>query len=152
MWKFCKKAQFPHSFEKSGEITIFYTVRGSALVLKQACLPQILFGPFLNSMSQILFVLFPLGSSKDNTAWKVSTYGVISGPYFPVFGLNTGKYGPEITPYLDTFQAVQLKLYLISVCSKLICMHIYHIFPYVLFTVTILRHLFQKLPWNNNSI
>ena len=30
-------------------------------------------------------------------AWKVSKYGVISGPYFPVFGLNTGKYGPEIT-------------------------------------------------------
>ena len=33
-------------------------------------------------------------------------YGVISGPYFPIFGLNTGKYGPEITPYLDTFHAV----------------------------------------------
>ena len=30
----------------------------------------------------------------------------ISGPYFPVFGLNTGKYRPEITPYLDTFPAV----------------------------------------------
>ena len=53
------------------------------------------------------------------TAWKVSKYGVISSPYFPVFGLNTeiyfvnlhipsdtGKYGPEITPYLDTFHAV----------------------------------------------
>ena len=40
------------------------------------------------------------------TAWKVSKYGVISGPYFPVFELNTGKYGPEITPYLDTFHAV----------------------------------------------
>ena len=39
------------------------------------------------------------------TAWKVSKYGVISGPYFSVFGLNTGKYGPEITPYLDTFHA-----------------------------------------------
>ena len=24
-----------------------------------------------------------------DTAWKVSKYGVISGPYFPVFGLNT---------------------------------------------------------------
>ena len=51
---------------------------------------------------------------------------IFSGPYFPVFGLNkgdlrskspysvrihekcpnTGKYGPEKTPYLDTFQAV----------------------------------------------
>ena len=36
-----------------------------------------------------------------HTAWKVSKYGVISGPYFPVFG-------PEITPYLDTFRAVSL--------------------------------------------
>ena len=25
------------------------------------------------------------------------------GPYFPVFGLNTGKYGPDKTSYLDTF-------------------------------------------------
>ena len=41
-----------------------------------------------------------------HTAWKVSKYGVISGLYFPAFELNTGKYGPEITPYLDTFHAV----------------------------------------------
>ena len=31
----------------------------------------------------------------DNTARKVSKYGAFSGPYFPVFGLDTGKYGPE---------------------------------------------------------
>ena len=37
----------------------------------------------------------------------MSKYGVISGPYFPVFGLNTEIYfGPEITPYLDNFDAV----------------------------------------------
>ena len=36
----------------------------------------------------------------------MSKYVVISAPYFPVFGLNTGKYGPDITPYLDTFHAV----------------------------------------------
>ena len=29
-----------------------------------------------------------------------------SGWYFPVFGLNTGKYGPEKTPYLVIFHAV----------------------------------------------
>ena len=40
------------------------------------------------------------------TAWKVSKYGVFSGPYFPAFGLNTGKYGPKKSPYLDTFHAV----------------------------------------------
>ena len=42
------------------------------------------------------------------TAWKVSKYGVIFGPYFAVFGLNTGKYGPEINPYLDTFHNVMV--------------------------------------------
>ena len=40
------------------------------------------------------------------TAWKVSQYGVSSGPYSPVSCPNTGKYGPEKTPYLDTFHAV----------------------------------------------
>ena len=35
------------------------------------------------------------------TAWKVSQYGVFSGPYFPVFG-------PENTPYFDTFHAVNV--------------------------------------------
>ena len=38
------------------------------------------------------------------TEWKMSKYGVIPGPHFPAFGMNAGKYGPEITPYLDTFQ------------------------------------------------
>ena len=43
----------------------------------------------------------------------MSKYAVFSGPYFPVFGLNTenysvfspntGKYEPEETPYLDIF-------------------------------------------------
>ena len=37
---------------------------------------------------------------------KVPKYGVISGPYFPVFSQNAGKYGPEITPYLDTSHEV----------------------------------------------
>ena len=55
---------------------------------------------------------------KTLTASKVSKYGVISGPYFPVFGLNTkiygvfspntGKYGPEITPYYDTLHIALL--------------------------------------------
>ena len=37
---------------------------------------------------------------------KVSKYGVFSCPYFAIFRLNTGKYGPEKTPYLDIFHAV----------------------------------------------
>ena len=35
-----------------------------------------------------------------NTAGKMSKYGVFSGP-------NTGKYGPEKTPYLNTFHAME---------------------------------------------
>ena len=59
-------------------------------------------------------------------------YGVISGPYFPTFELNTennsylsvfspnaGKYGPETTPYLDTFQAVHFTGIRSSVKQKL---------------------------------
>ena len=49
---------------------------------------------------------------------KIPKYGGFSGPYFPVFGLNTeiysvfspntGSYRPEKTPYLHTFHAVNL--------------------------------------------
>ena len=34
---------------------------------------------------------------------------VFSGPYFPIFGLNTGKFGPEKSSYLDTFHEVPTK-------------------------------------------
>ena len=37
------------------------------------------------------------------TAWKVSNYRVFSGPYYRAFG-------PENTPYLDTFHAVPMFL------------------------------------------
>ena len=40
------------------------------------------------------------------TAWKVSKYWVLPNPYFPVFELNKGKYGPEKIPYMDTFHTV----------------------------------------------
>ena len=65
------------------------------------------------------------------TAWKMPKYGVFSGPYFLVFGLdivfsptagkyrsektptlfsvfnpNIGKCGPDKTPYFETFHAV----------------------------------------------
>ena len=43
----------------------------------------------------------------SNTARKMSKYGFFSGTYFPVFGLNTGKYGPGKTLYLDAFYAVK---------------------------------------------
>ena len=43
------------------------------------------------------------------TALKVSKYGVFLS-VFSVVGLNTGKYGPEKTLYLDTFHVVCSKL------------------------------------------
>ena len=36
----------------------------------------------------------------------------MSSPYFHVSGLNTEIYGPEITPYFDTFYAVVVKRFL----------------------------------------
>ena len=42
------------------------------------------------------------------TTWKVSKYGLFSGPYFSVFSSNTGKYGPEKTPYLHVFHSVMI--------------------------------------------
>ena len=47
------------------------------------------FGRVLNGLSR----MYPLREKCLNT-------------YFLVFGLNMGKYGPEKTPYLDTFHAV----------------------------------------------
>ena len=61
---------------------------------------------------RILFWAVMKGLSCWFTARKMSKYGVFSGPYFPVFGLNTGTYGPENTPFLDT-------LYLIVISSAL---------------------------------
>ena len=43
------------------------------------------------------------------TAWKVSKYGFFSGPYFSGFGLNTGKYGPEKTPYFEHYYCISLR-------------------------------------------
>ena len=48
----------------------------------------------------------------------MSKYGIISGLYFPSFSPNTGKYRPEITPYLDTFHAVVLGVIAKTLFSK----------------------------------
>ena len=36
----------------------------------------------------------------------MSKYGTFPGWYFPLFSPNAEKYGPEKTPYLDTFHTV----------------------------------------------
>ena len=52
--------------------------------------------------------MFPV--SRNIHCVKMSKYGVFSGPYFPAFSPNVGKYGPEKTLYLDTFHTVILSL------------------------------------------
>ena len=47
---------------------------------------------------------------KTLTAWKVSKYGVFSGP-------NTVKYGPEKPLYFDTFHAVSEDGLLLNECK-----------------------------------
>ena len=68
------------------------------------------------------FLIFIIKSTLiiDYTAWKVSKYGVIYGSYFPAANLKTGKYGPEIAPYLDTFHAVLLIL-----LNKTLVLHVF---------------------------
>ena len=53
-------------------------------------------------ISKFLNIWLVFSEAEAAGAWKVSKYGVIFGPYFPVFSPNTRKYGPEITPYFDT--------------------------------------------------
>ena len=50
------------------------------------------------------------------TTWKGSKCEVFSGPYFPVFSPNTGKYGSEKTLYLYTFHAVFMLLFVLYLC------------------------------------
>ena len=63
----------------------------------------------------------------------MSRYEVISGPYFPVLGLNKGKYGPEITLHWGTFHAVTVTVAAnCSALSKQIFWLISRMFPIVL--------------------
>ena len=43
------------------------------------------------------------GNCLQSTAWKCLNTEFFSGPYFPVFGLNTGKFGPEKNSVLGHF-------------------------------------------------
>ena len=52
------------------------------------------------------------------TGWKISKYGVISGPYFPVFSPNLGKFGAEKPPYLDTSCSAGRTAFLIPTYSN----------------------------------
>ena len=53
----------------------------------------------LPDWNYVIIVFFPIYCQCEKNAWKVSQYRVFSGP-------NAGKYRPENTPYLGTFDAV----------------------------------------------
>ena len=60
------------------------------------------------SESKLNFLCSSIYKNQEHCVKSVK-YGVIPGTYFPVLGLNTWKYGPEITLYLDNFHAVEIK-------------------------------------------
>ena len=112
----------------------------SLLFVVDCCIEQITSGILVLKTIEIIFKNYEIswnlkrfwltGNMKSelpdmHTAWKVSKYGVISGPHFSVFSPNAGKYEPEITPYLDTltqcsFHATDLFLYLKSIRKLLV--------------------------------
>ena len=47
---------------------------------------------FWREKGLIMFDTKTFWVASNNTAWKVSKYGIFSSPYFPVFGLNTEIY------------------------------------------------------------
>ena len=64
--------------------------------------------PFKELVSSYATIIITIYFFQDFHCVKSVPKVVISGLDFPVFGLNMGKYGPEVTPYLDTFHAVFL--------------------------------------------
>ena len=47
-------------------------------------------------------------STNDHCVKSAQIRFFFSGPYFPVVSPNAGKYGPEKSPHLDTFHAVDV--------------------------------------------
>ena len=62
-----------------------------------------------------IFVIDNPGIFWKNSVWKISKYGVFSGPHFPAFRLNTERCVARMpentdqkkTPYLDTFHTMK---------------------------------------------
>ena len=49
----------------------------------------------------------------------MSKHGDFSGPYFPVFEVNTGEYWPEKTTYLNNFHTVEVLLIFLNASKEL---------------------------------
>ena len=64
-----------------------------------------------------------------------------SGPYFPVFSPNAGKYGPEKTPYLDTFhESLGILIHVMQVTILMSISLWFNVFPKTLQVQTNTSH------------
>ena len=88
------------------------------------CLYLLMLKPVMVGLVKYLPAFAPRGKC-PNTEFSLAHVFLYSDwirrftAYISVFSTHTGKYGPEKTPYLDTFLAVLLFLYL--VCFYLAC-------------------------------
>ena len=76
-------------------VTIYKAFLWSRLDYEDILYDQVLNNIFHDRLESIHFYacLAITGAIRGtSTAWKVSNYGVFSGPYFPAFGLNTERY------------------------------------------------------------
>ena len=55
-----------------------------------------------------LAITWTIRRTSKESVWQMSKCGVLSGPYILVFIPKTGKYRPEKTLHLDTFQAASI--------------------------------------------
>ena len=123
----------------------------SLLFVVDCCIEQITSGILVLKTIEIIFKNYEIswnlkrfwltGNMKSelpdmHTAWKVSKYGVISGPHFSVFSPNAGKYEPEITPYLNTFHAVAGRISSFGVAHE----------------ETYIQNFYTELTWNGGKM
>ena len=100
-----KMHEYGFSFKINNEYRVFQTPLSR--VLQKSMIGPIFFNIFINDLFYWVKNSELHNSADDstipvvklsiqNTAWKVSKYGVFSGPYFPAFGLNTEICGVNI--------------------------------------------------------
>ena len=68
------------------------------------------------------------GGSENSTAWKVSKYGVFSGPQFPAFRLNTERYGVSLRIQSECEKIWTRKNSVFGHFSRIVCLLFFFFF------------------------
>ena len=94
------------------------------------------------------------GFIKPNIVWKVSKYGVFSGPYFPAFGLNTERYGVSLRIQSECGKIRTRKNYVFGHFSRSVSLNIYSLWSYYtssgqIFYKLITIHTTDLLTWSH---